>query len=162
MAKDKPMGLKLKLFQKLLLSQPMLTPTEVATRCYKCKDRQVASVIASQNLRKLKISLKDIIDRVAGMSDEDDLNHLVKLKNAQRIQTCDIYVKKGKGSGYKINKNSNDFIEVDDNKTQLGALNLSLKLKGHLKDKVELTGADGEGLKIIYKIARPPKGKKKS
>lgn len=162
MAKDKPQGMKLKLFQKLLLSHPAMTPTEAADRIYDCKDRQVASVIASQNLRKLKFSLKDIIERVAGMSDEDDLNHLVRLKTAQKIHACDIHIKKDGKSGYKINKNSNDFIEVDDNNVQLSAVKLSVQLKGHLKEKVELTGEDGEAVKIIYEIAKPPKGKNKS
>lgn len=164
--KQKPrVAVKLILFQKLLLRNPTTSPTEIAMRTYKCKNRLVAAVIACQNLIKLNISIAELMTRTPGMSDEDDLIHLERLKNAKKIQSCNVFVKKDKEGNYKINENSNDFVEVDDNKAQLGALNLSMKLKGHLRDKVELTGKDGEVLKVIFERAKPPKeksGNKKS
>ena len=125
--------LKQRKFRKKLIKT--LSPTEAAFRAYNCKDRKVAAVIASQNLLKLNISLPDLMDSM-GLTDEEDVKDLQRLRKAQKLQTCDIYVKKEDGK-VTINKNSNDFIEVDDNAIQIKALELSLRLKGRLKDKVE-------------------------
>ena len=124
-------GIKLKKFQRLLLSNPALSPTEVADRIYDCKDRKVACVIASQNLTKLNITLDDLMAR-AGLSDEADIDDLKRLRKAQRIQSCDVYVDKDENGKYVINENSNEFIEVDDNHIQLRALELTFKLKKKL------------------------------
>jgi hypothetical protein len=134
-------GLKLKRFQKILLHNPLLSPTEVAMRVYNCKDRGVARVIGSQCLTRLNITLQDLLDRIPGMSDEDDMEHLVRLKSAKKQQSCDIYVTLGDDGKPKFNENSNDFIEVDDNPVQLNATRLSLQVKGHLKEKIEHSGS---------------------
>jgi hypothetical protein len=136
-------GLKLKRFQKILLRNPLLSPTEVAMRVYNCKDRGVARVIGSQCLTKLNIKFQDLLDRIPGMSDEDDLENLVRLKSAKKQQSCDIYVTLGEDGKPKFNENSNDFIEVDDNPIQLNATRLSLQVKGHLKEKIEHSGTVG-------------------
>lgn len=111
-----------------------LSPTEAAMRVYKCKNRLSARVIASQNLSKLNISMIELMNKM-GLTLEEDMLDLKRLRKAQRIQACDIYVKKDENGNYKINENSNDFINVDDNHTQLRALELSLKLKRFLNGK---------------------------
>ncbi len=130
MANKRP-AVKLKRFQRLLLSNPTLSPTEVAFQVYDCKDRLVARNIASQNLAKLGITLNDLMN-LMGLSDEQDVKDLERLRKAQRIQSCDVYVDKDENGKYVVNENSNDFIEVDDNHTQLRALELTFKLKKKL------------------------------
>ncbi|HEC63748.1 MAG TPA: hypothetical protein ENI23_00475 [bacterium] len=130
MANKRP-AVKLKRFQKLLLSNPTLTPTEVAFQVYDCKNRNVATVIASQSLAKLNITMADLMNRM-GLSDEEDMNDLKRLRKAQRIQSCDVYVDKDENGKYVVNENSNDFIEVDDSHIQLRALELTFKLKKKL------------------------------
>ena len=77
--------------------------------------------------------MNDLMDKM-GLTVEEDIEDLKRLRRAKRLHVCDIYIKDDNGK-LKINKNSNDFIEVDDNPTQLKALELTLKLKGHLKEK---------------------------
>lgn len=76
------------------------------------------------------------------------------------------YKKKGKnGKVEKIQPDeiiSSEFIDVPDMPTRHKYMEIAYKLKGRSKDKVELTGEDGESLLLELKIAKPPKGKKKS
>lgn len=58
--------------------------------------------------------------RAAGVTRERLSEKFSKLLDAQRIQHCTLYVQKEEGGSFKIQK-SDDFIEVDDNKTQLDA-----------------------------------------
>lgn len=147
---------KFELFKKLILSDPTITPTEAAMRSYNCKDRKVAGVIGSQNLAKLKITMPELLARM-GLTDEEDAKDLKRLRKAQKLQVCDIYVTDNNGKP-KLNRNSNDFIEVNDNQTQLKALELTNKLKGRLINKTEHSGEiKGGETKII--IIRP--GEKK-
>jgi hypothetical protein len=136
-------------FKKLFFSDPTLSPTEVALRTYNCTTKGSASAIASQNLAKLKITHADLMARF-GLSDEEDVRDLARLRKAKRLQSCDVYVKEEDGE-FKINENSNDFIEVDDNKVQLDALKLSLQLKGALVDKVKHEGEIGLTLADVCK-----------
>ena len=129
--------IKLKRFQKLLLNNPHLSPTECAARIYNCKDRKSAGNIASENLEKLGITFKKLMIRM-GLSDEQDVADLIRLRNAKKVQSCDLFVKDENGK-LTINKNSNDFIEVDDNATQLKALELTMKLKNRIGGEEEKT-----------------------
>lgn len=76
------------------------------------------------------------------------------------------YKKKGKkGKVEKIQPDeiiSSEFIDVPDMPTRHKYLETAYKVKGKVKDKVELSGADGEPLILELKIAKPSKGKKKS
>lgn len=136
-------AVKLELFKKELLGSLdkgiFITPTEAAMRVYDCKNRLVAAVIASQNLIKLNISMADLLNRM-GITDEEDVNDLKRLRKAQKLQSCNVFVKKDKDGKYTINENSNDFIEVDDGNIQIKALELTCKLKGNLKNRLELSG----------------------
>ena len=107
--------------------------TEASMRTYNVKDRPSAGVIGCQNIKKLRIPFLEMME-IAGLTDENDIVLLNKLRNAQKQQVCDIYVDKDGDGEYKINKNQNSFIVVDDNQTQFKALELTQKLKGRLKD----------------------------
>lgn len=113
-------------------------PTEAAMRAYDCKNRDTARVIASQNLTKLNISFNDLLSKM-GLTDEEDVQDLIRLRKATKQISCNIYIKKN-GKMQEADGKSLDFIEVDDNTIQLKALELTLKLKGHLRDKVEHSG----------------------
>jgi hypothetical protein len=71
-----------------------------------------------------------------GLTEERLLEKHVQLLDAKRIQACDVYVKNANGR-WVVNKNSNDFIEVDDFNVQLGALKLAYDINGKLKQKVK-------------------------
>ena len=128
----KGMTVKQRLFVRELIKT--LSPTEAAFRAYNCKDRLVARNIASENLAKLGIELEELMERM-GLSLEKDMEDLKRLRDAQRFQVCDVYVQKDKDGKWKINENKNSFIEIDDNHTQLKALELTFKLKKKLQDK---------------------------
>jgi len=67
--------------------------------------------------------------------DNNDLTHqrvadkINKLLDAKKIQTCDVYVKQDRNGKWKVNRNSNDFIEVDDNQAQQKALDTLIKVQ---------------------------------
>jgi hypothetical protein len=124
---------KFKAFQKLLFNNLLLTPTECALQIYDCKDKKVAAVIASQNLTKLNLTHTDIMERM-GLSDEEDVADLIRLRKAKKVQSCNILVSKDADGNTVVNENSNDFIEVDDNHVQLKALELTCRLKGKLNN----------------------------
>lgn len=119
--------------------------TEAAMRAYNCKSRNVGKVVAHEVMKRLKLTMADLMDAV-GLDTEEDVSDLARLRKAKKPQVCDIYVQEQNDGSYKINKNMNSFVDVDDNATQLKALELSLKLKGIMKD--ERTGSNGE-TKII-------------
>jgi len=70
-----------------------------------------------------------------GLSDTRLIKKHKQLLDAKKLQTCDIYIQDNNGV-MKMNKNSNDFIEVDDNQAQGNALKLAYQIKGHLKENV--------------------------
>lgn len=76
------------------------------------------------------------------------------------------YKKKGKkGKIEKIQPDeiiSSEFLDVPDMPTRHKYMETAYKLKGRAKEKVEVTGKDGEPLILELKIAKPPKAKKKS
>ena len=69
-----------------------------------------------------------------GLSDAYINTKVRKLCEAQKVQACDIYIKKENGKTV-IDENKNAFIEVDDNQAQLGALKLACQLKERLNGK---------------------------
>lgn len=118
---------KFEKFKKLIMSDPCITPTKAAMQSYNCKNKAVASAIASQNLRKLKITMPELLARM-GLTDERDAEDLEKLREAK---TTKFFQHEGKVI---------DQEDVEDNTTQLKALELTAKLKGRLIGKVEVTG----------------------
>lgn len=134
MPKTNGLTLKQRKFRKELLKT--LSPTEAAMRAYDCKDRLVAAVIANQNLKKLNISMPELMDQM-GLTDEEDIKDLMRLRKAVKQISCNVFIKKD-GEMKGADGKSLDFIEVDDNLTQLKALELTCKLKGRLRDKYEI------------------------
>jgi hypothetical protein len=105
-----------------------LNATEAAMQAYDCKDRQVASAIGGENLRKL--SFIDMLDAV-GLTDDD----LAVALQEGRHATRPIVV--------------NDKVQgVADYATRHRYVETLLKVKGKLADKLELTGSDGGPMKM--------------
>ncbi len=137
-----------------------LSPTEAAMRAYDCKDRLVARVIASQNLSKLNISMTELMDKM-GLGLEEDIADMKRLRKGQKVVGYLNQYKKDKdGKIEKIEPDeivSNEFVYVDDNPVQLKALELSLKLKGYLKDKQEHSFDDGTKKLLAAALAKMEK-----
>lgn len=125
MPKVKGMTLRQRRFRRELIRT--LSPTEAAMRAYNCKNKHSAAQIAYENLKKLDISLIELMEKM-GLTDEQDTKDLMRLRKAVGVS------KTGK--------------EISDNAIQLKALELTYKLKGRLKDK-HVVEHKGELLKII-------------
>ena len=114
---------------------------------YKGND-QTLCVVGGENLRKpFILAAIEEIKKKNGLTEELLLQKHLQLLNAKRTQSCDVHIKNENGK-WVANENSNDFIEVDDNNVQLGALKLAYELEGKLKQKLEVVGG-GLGTKII-------------
>lgn len=121
-----------------------------------------------QNLSKLVIqeAFQMLLDK-QGLTDARLNEVLIEgLESNKIIGYLHQYKKKGKsGKVEKISPDeivSSEFMEVPDMPTRHKYLKSAYKLKGKLKDKIELTGEGGEGgITIVYKIAKPPKKKAK-
>ncbi len=100
--------------------------TEAAMRAYDCKSRYVAGVIGSQNLKKLNITFIELMEKM-GLDDSKDVEDLIRLRKAKFIK-------------HIIHEGEIEEKECDDNAIQLKALETTLKIKGHLRDKVEHSG----------------------
>ena len=82
MPKTEGLTVKQQLFIKELIIT--LCPTEAAMRVYDCKDRNSASSIASENLRKLEFTMNDILESM-GLTIEEDISDLKRLRKAKRV-----------------------------------------------------------------------------
>jgi len=118
--------------------QETLNATEAAMQAYDCKDRHVAENIGHENLGKL--GFDELMDAI-GLTDE---NLLVGIKEG-RAATQPITTKDGVKA-------------VPDYRTRHKYIETSLKLKGKLSDKLELTGKDGAPLQfqVLAGIAYVP------
>lgn len=67
-----------------------------------------------------------------------------ELLESKYLKDCDIFIKDENGT-LKINKNSNDFIETEDNNTRLGTLRLLCQVQGDIKQ----TNGNGKGNIVI-------------
>lgn len=100
------------------------SPTEAAMRAYDCKHRQVASVIAHENLRKLNISMSTLLD-IVGLDAEQDAKDLARLRKAKSKK---FFAYEGEILASQA---------VDDYPTQIKALELTAKIKGLLKEETK-------------------------
>jgi len=80
------------------------------------------------------------IKKENGLTDELLLQKHLQLLNAKKVQSCNIYVRKDSTGKWVIEENQNEFIEVDDNATQLGALKLAYQIQGKIKEVKEFKG----------------------
>lgn len=144
--RKKDLTLKQRRWIKVLIATG--EPTEAAFQAYDCKDRLVARNIASENMAKLGIQLNDLMEAM-GLTLEKDIEDLNRLRNAKKVQSCNLLVKKDADGKMTVNENSNDFIEVDDNATQIKALELSCKLKKFLSDQPIIDQSEHSHITLI-------------
>ena len=96
----------------------------------------------------IESDMRNVAER-QGLTDRALVAFAIKGMQATRLQTCDIYVKDENGK-LKINKNSNDFIEVPDWAARHRFFNTICELSGRLKTQIEHSGkVDGPEQKII-------------
>lgn len=107
-------------FKLALVESPEKSPTAIAFEIYDCKNKNVAAVVASENLRKLNIKMPELMDRL-GISDEKIIKKLDSLISAKKVtrMVCD--------------KQIEEFTD-DDGDLQLASTQLAFRLKGHLKE----------------------------
>lgn len=94
--------------------------------------------------------LKDVF-AVKGLTDPKLAALVLEGINATKLQTCDIYIKDENGK-LKINKNSNDFIEVPDWHARHKFIVTAAELTGRLKKIIEGAGVKGPDVKVINVI----------
>ena len=73
------------------------------------------------------------IKKQHGLTDDLLLTKHKQLLEAKRVQSCQIFVTKENGK-VVLNKNSDDFIEIEDNPVQLGALKLAYQINNKLNN----------------------------
>ena len=118
----KPRTLKQRKFIRELIRT--MSPTEAAMRSYNCKDRGVARCVGYELLTILHISMSELMDKM-GLDIEQDIKDLKKLRSAKSKK---YFAHEGVVC---------DEREDEDYQTQIKALEISLKLKGHLKEHKE-------------------------
>jgi len=98
------------------------------------KIKGVTRQTINRTLQKAPVqkTLLEEINKI-GLTDKEDAKDLKRLRKAQRPIACDVFIRNDRGKLVVV-KNENDWIDVDDNQAQLKALEMTLKLKGHLKE----------------------------
>lgn len=107
--------------------------TEAAAQVYDCKDRKVAANIGWENVRKLDMT--ELMDAM-GMTDDYLAD---KVKEGMEKPSKPITVKTADGLETKL---------IPDYQTRHKYVDTALRLKKKLSDKLEVTGKDGEPLRI--------------
>ncbi len=110
--------------------------TEAARQAYNCKDDNSAGVMGYETLRKLNIPISDLMDRM-GLSEGRLMKTLDDGINAMKTE-----VAKYQG-GIEDEK---DYIDLPTRKTYL---ELALKIRGLLLDKLHLSGQVSDELVIV-------------
>jgi phage terminase small subunit len=105
--------------------------TRAASEVYDVSNNNSAAVIASQNLSRLNIY--DVLDR-AGVTDDKIAETIGEGMQANKPISA--------VGGRDASEASVDFIDVPDWPSRLKATELASKMKGHLKDRVDLTSGD--------------------
>ena len=111
--------------------------TEAAMQVYDCKDRNVASTIGWENLRKLDYS--DFLEE-AGITDKLLQEKILEGLDASKPISALILISGDKSMRTKDNEGQ---IEVPDFLTRHKYLETALKLKKRLTDRIEHTGEGG-------------------
>lgn len=100
-------------------------PTQAALLAFNTATRAIASVRASQTLRKFNIRISDIMDNM-GMTDEWITKKVKGLCNAKRTQ---FFAHEGVVIDHKT---------TNDNATQAKGVELACRLKRHLDDSINV------------------------
>lgn len=112
--------------------------TEAAWQVYDCKDRDSASAIGSENLRKLSFS--EILE-AGGVTDAELIRVGREGLNATKVISANITYGEADGK-------TTDFIEVEDFPTRHSYLKTLSELKGHKVEKVDHT-TQGEKINSV-------------
>ena len=88
--------------------------------------------------KSAKIGMVDAFER-AGLTDKAIVEHALKGLNAMKLQSCNVYISKPNAESIDadkliINKNSNDFVEIEDWANRHKYFNTILQLIEKLKD----------------------------
>ena len=102
-------------FAAALNKNPEARPVDIAMKIYDCKNMRSASVIASQNLTKLNVTMAEIFRR-EGFSEIDLAKNVIDLTRRQKT----LY--------FANNGIVTDERTVEDNQTQLRAVELAARL----------------------------------
>ena len=96
---------------------------------------------SSQKVAEVTPTILEICER-QGLTD-DKLCDTVRLGlDADKVISAMVIAKDGEGMS-DAHAMTKDFVEVPDWQSRLKAADIGLKLKGHMKDKTEVTGKDG-------------------
>lgn len=101
----------------------------------------------------LRFEVADLMEEM-GLNDQKLMTVLNDGLQANKNISCNIIAlnKEGMKDADSVTK---DFIEVEDHPTRHKYLETALKLKGHLKDKLEVAGPGGEPLKVTITLVKP-------
>ncbi len=113
------------------------------------KDTASLSVIGYGILKSLNLSMPELLD-AEGLTDQAMAE---PLKNGIKAQKPIVATWEGKIT---------DKLWIEDHPTQLKAVELIGKMKGHFIDKLELTGRDGGDLVLQLAPSKSKKDKKRS
>ena len=113
-----------------------LNATDAAHKVYNVKNRNVANAIGAQNLAKLSEPIAQVLEE-RGLT-----NDYIAKKIKEKMEAKKPIIANGK------------MWQTEDHTTQLKATELAAKLKGLLKDSVEITGKNGNELVIKIKEDR--------
>lgn len=127
---EKKMTPKQKAFIKEYIST--LNATEAAYKVYDAKSRDVARRIGSENLSKLVRPIQEVLEQ-QGLT-----NEYIAKKIKDKMEAKKPIIANGK------------MWQAEDHQTQLKATELAAKLKGLLKDSVEISGKGGG--EIVIKV----------
>jgi len=109
-----------------------LNATEAAMRAYDAKNRNVARVIGTENLAKLSEPIAKVLEQ-QGLT-----NEYIAKKIKEKMEAKKPVIANGK------------MWQTEDHQIQLKATELAAKLKGLLKDSVEISGKGGG--EIVIKV----------
>jgi len=109
-----------------------LNATEAAMRAYDAKNRNVARVIGTENLAKLSEPIAKVLEQ-QGLT-----NEYIAKKIKEKMEAKKPVIANGK------------MWPTEDHQIQLKATELAAKLKGLLKDSVEISGKGGG--EIVIKV----------
>lgn len=128
--------------------------TEAAMQSYDCKDRNSASLIGYENIRKL--NYEDFLEE-AGITDNLLRNRILEGLDANKQLATRVIFKKEAPTSQSAGElplagsSTDDFIEVPDHIARHKYLETALKLKQRLLDRKDIT-SKGEKLESIQVV----------
>lgn len=106
--------------------------------------------------RSAKVGMADAFER-AGLTDKAIVTHALEGLNAMKLQSCNIFISKPNAESIDadkliINKNSNDFVEVEDWANRHKYFNTICEMTERIKHKVEHSGEVKGGQRVVVFI----------